>query len=85
MTPLKKLELRVRRVHARAQVRKWEFRQRNLAHGTWNRVRRLLADARDVYEISLDEAQSLVKSGHSPEAPEHELAPPRPNILRARN
>jgi hypothetical protein len=42
---MKTIAERVKAVRARARVRRWEYRQRNLAHGAWDRFRAALAHA----------------------------------------
>ncbi len=71
------LERRARQVRGRAAVRAWEYRQRNLSRGVWYRLRRLLVDARECWEISSSEAERLVVEGHEPEPVGSELQPPK--------
>lgn len=54
---------RVKQVRARARIRRWEFRQRNLAHGAWHRFRLALAEARAAYSISEAELEALIEEG----------------------
>lgn len=58
---------RVKQVRARARVRRWEFRQRNLAHGAWHRFRLALAEARAAYSISDAELDALLAEGFRPD------------------
>lgn len=68
---------RVRRARSRAAVRRWEYRQRNLAKGVWFRLRRLLADAREAYSIPDQAATVLASEGYREEPAGAELEPPR--------
>jgi hypothetical protein len=61
------LEERARRARSRAAVKRWEYRQRNLAHGAWYQLRRVLVDAREAYSIPLEEARALLAEGYRPE------------------
>jgi hypothetical protein len=54
---------RVKAVRARALIRRWEYRQRNLAHGAWGRFRGALVHARDAYEIDDPTAAALLAEG----------------------
>ncbi len=72
-----RLRRRARAVRARARVRRWQYRQRDLAAGVWFRLRRVLADAREAYEISAAESQRLADEGYRPEPCGRELAPPK--------
>ena len=45
-------------------IRSCEYRQRHHARGVWFRLRRVLADASAVFEISPEEADRLVAEGH---------------------
>jgi len=54
---------RVKEVRARAQVQRWEFRQRALARGAWDRFRLALALARDAYAIDERTHVALVAEG----------------------
>jgi hypothetical protein len=54
---------RVKAVRARARVRRWEYRQRNLAHGAWDRFRAALARAREAYAIDDATAAALLSEG----------------------
>ena len=64
---LEKMRARARDVRTRAAVRHWRYRKRNLAGGVWFRLRRALAEARDVYVISDEDALRLVAEGYQPE------------------
>lgn len=70
-------ERRLRELRSRLLVRARDYRQRHHARGVWFRLRRVLADASDVYAISAQEAQQLVAEGYAPESVGRELAPPR--------
>ena len=68
---------RVKAVHARARVRRWEYRQRNLAHGAWDRFRAALAHAQDAYVIDDEIAQALIAEGYVADQRGRGLEPPR--------
>lgn len=68
-------EKRARAVRARAAVRAWQYRQRNLAAGVWFRLRRVLTNARAAYVISDEDARRLIAEGYKPESCGRELAP----------
>ena len=70
-------ERRLRELRSRVLVRAFDHRQRRHAGGVWFRLRRVLADAREAYVISADEASRLIAEGHRPEPVGRELAPPR--------
>ena len=72
---LAKLRRRAERVKVRRRVRSWEYRQRDLAAGVWFRLRRVLADAKEAYAISEDEARRLVLEGYAAEACGQEISP----------
>ena len=60
---MKTIAERVKAVRARARVRRWEYRQRNLAHGAWDRFRAALAHAREAYAIDDATAAELLAEG----------------------
>jgi hypothetical protein len=68
---------RVKAVRARALVRRWEYRQRNLAHGAWDRFRSALAHARDAYAIDDATAAALLAEGFAADDRGLGLEPPR--------
>jgi hypothetical protein len=68
---------RVKAVRARARVRRWEYRQRNLAHGAWDRFRTALAHAREAYAIDEVTAASLLAEGWQGDDRGRGLEPPR--------
>jgi hypothetical protein len=68
---------RVKAVRARARVRQWEYRQRNLAHGAWDRFRAALAHAQDAYMIDDETAQALIAEGYVADQRGRGLEPPR--------
>lgn len=74
---LERLRARARAVVARAEVRRWQYRQRHLAAGVWYRLRRVLADAREAYVISADDAGRLVSEGYRAEPCGAGLEPPK--------
>jgi hypothetical protein len=67
----------VKAVRARALIRRWEYRQRNLAHGAWGRFRAALAHAREAYAIDDATASALVAEGFSADDRGRGLEPPR--------
>jgi len=69
------LRARAQAVRTRAAVRRWSYRQRDLAAGVWFRLRRVLADAKDAYVISDDDARRLVAEGYAAEACGAEVSP----------
>jgi len=71
------LHRRARQVQSRATIRAWEYRQRRHAKGVWFRLRRVLADAREAFLVSEQEADRLVAEGYSPEPVGAELEPPK--------
>jgi len=77
VTPEERLRRRARRVRSRAQVRRWEYRQRRHAKGTWVRLGRVLADARRVFVISEQDAARLAAEGLPEEPVGGELQPPK--------
>jgi hypothetical protein len=68
---------RVKAVRARARVRRWEYRQRNLAHGAWDRFRAALAHAREAYAIDDATARALIAEGYVADDRGRGLEPPR--------
>lgn len=68
---------RVKAIRARARVRRWEYRQRNLAHGAWDRFRLALAHARDAYAIDDATAAALLAEGFVADKRGSGLEPPR--------
>ena len=78
---LEKLRRRAERVKVRRRVRSWEYRQRDLAAGVWFRLRRVLADAREAYAISEDEARCLLLEGYAAEPCGLEISPSKPLIF----
>ena len=71
------LAYRVKQVRARARVRRWEYRQRNTAHGAWFRFRRALSFADCAYAISEADAASLIAGGAQLDVGGRDLEPPR--------
>jgi hypothetical protein len=68
---------RVKAVRARARVRRWEYRQRNLAHGAWNRFRTALAHAREAYALDDATTAELLAEGCAADDRGRGLEPPR--------
>jgi len=71
------LAARVKAVHARARVRQWEYRQRNLAHGAWARFRAALTHASEAYAIDDATATALISEGFTADDRGRGLEPPR--------
>ena len=71
------LERRLRQLRSRVLVRSWDYRQRRHARGVWFRLRRVLADAREVHVIAHEEAEKLIAEGHRPEPVGREIEPPK--------
>jgi hypothetical protein len=71
-----RLRKRVRAVRAADAVRRFEYRQRNLAHGVWFRLRRLLSEAATAWRLSEEDARLLMAEGFAPEAAGLEIEPP---------
>lgn len=71
------LAYRVKQARARARVRRWEYRQRNTAHGAWFRFRRALAFAETAYAISEADAAHLIAGGALVDCGGRDLEPRR--------
>lgn len=71
------LERRVKEIRARARVRRWEYRQRDLANGAWARFREALAQAQHGYAIDEATERALLDEGFSSDARGSLLEPPR--------
>jgi hypothetical protein len=71
------LARRVKEIRARALVRRWEFRQRNLAHGAWLRLRVALAMAKEAYAIDSITRRQLIDEGFPEDRRGQDLEPPR--------
>ncbi len=69
------LYARARRIRERLLVRAWEYRQRAHAKGVWYRLRRLLVDAAEAWEIDESEAAALESAGRTPHPVGQELIP----------
>jgi hypothetical protein len=59
------LHERVRQIRSRTVIRRWEFRQRDHARGTWYRIRRLLAGSRQVFVVSDPDFDRLLSVGRT--------------------
>ena len=68
---------RVKAIRARARVRRWEYRQRNLAHGAWDRFRTALSHAREAYALDDATVAALLAEGFVIDARGRGLEPPR--------
>ena len=68
---------RVKAVRARALIRRWEYRQRNLAHGAWDRFRAALVHARQAYAIDDATVAALLAEGFAADDRGQGFEPPR--------
>lgn len=68
---------RIREIRARGRIRRWEYRQRNLAHGAWLRFRTALAYAERAFCISRESYADLVANGGRIDDRGTGLEPPR--------
>jgi hypothetical protein len=68
---------RIREIRARGRIRRWEYRQRNLAHGAWLRLRTALAHAEHAFRISDELYAELVAHGGRIDDRGAGLEPPR--------
>ena len=68
---------RVKQIQTRARIRKWEFRQRHLAHGGWHRFRLALAMAREAYAIDQQTLEALIAEGFARDQRGQGLEPAR--------
>ncbi len=75
------LESRLRQMRSRILIRAYHYRQLRHADGVWYRLRRTLADAREVWAVSPTDARQLAAEGCPIEAVGDELVPPK-QILR---
>lgn len=71
------LQRRAREVRSRALIRKWEFRQRHHAKGTWGRLRRVLAETAAAWSVPEREIRRLQAEGYPSEPVGAELEPPK--------
>jgi len=69
------LERRARLVRSQARVRRWEYRQRHHAKGTWLRLARLLVDAQRAFVVSEEDSATLEAEGFTAEAAGAEIEP----------
>lgn len=68
---------RIREIRARGRIRRWEYRQRNLAHGAWLRFRTALAQADRAFRISPETYAALAAEGANVDDRGAGLEPPR--------
>lgn len=66
---------RMRDFRARIAVKRWDYRQRNLARGVWPRLVRLLAEASEGWAISERDADALLAEGYRVEPTGQVLEP----------
>jgi hypothetical protein len=67
----------LRRHRARLAVRRWEYRQRDLAKGTWLRLRRSLASVERAFLIDESDADALEAEGCARVEAARSLEPPK--------
>jgi hypothetical protein len=67
----------IKGIRTRASIRRWRFRQRNLAAGAWDRFREALAFAKEAYAIDAATADALVAEGFATDPRGSLLEPPR--------
>ncbi len=60
------LSKKVKQIRERRLIRSWEYRQRNLSNGVWFRLKRVLVDAAEAWEISNIEADRIEAEGFGP-------------------
>jgi hypothetical protein len=75
MNRIEQFHRRLQRIRSRLAVRSWEYRQRNLAHGVWFRLRHLLTYAARAYVISEREVARLLEEGYQPDPVGRALEP----------
>lgn len=68
---------RIREIRARGRIRRWEYRQRNLAHGAWLRFRTALAQAERAFLLSPELHAALAAGGAKIDHRGAGLEPPR--------
>jgi hypothetical protein len=68
---------RIREIRARGRIRRWEYRQRNLAHDAWLRFRTALAQAELAFRISPELYAALAADGAKIDDRCAGLEPPR--------
>jgi hypothetical protein len=74
---LDRMRARARLVRTRSAIRRWEYRQRNLAAGAWFRLRRVLADASMACAIAEEDAHRLRAEGYVSEPCGADIEPPK--------
>lgn len=70
------LDRRVRAARAADTIRRFEYRQRNHARGVWFRLRRLLSQAAQAWQIGEEDARRLLAEGLRPQPVGLEVEPP---------
>lgn len=78
---MKTLAQRADAMRSRLRLRAWEFRQLGGTKGTWYRLRRMLARAREAHAIDEEDMRELLAEGFSREPAGDELAPPRSYVF----
>ena len=74
--PLAKLHQRIKAARAASTIRRFEYRQRNLARGVWFRLRRLLCQSATAWHIEEGDALQLLGEGIRPAPAGLEVEPP---------
>jgi hypothetical protein len=74
--PRAKLHERIKAARAADAIRRFEYRQRNLARGVWFRLRRLLSRAATAWQIEEEDARRLLDEGIRPQGVGLEIEPP---------
>jgi hypothetical protein len=78
---MKSLEARAEAMRARLRVRAWETRQLQGSKGTWYRLSRMLARAREAYVIDESAMEELLREGYTQEPVGDELEPKRAYVF----
>jgi len=84
MTPIERLQERVRAQQTRLLVRRWEVRQSATSKGTWYRLRRALAFADAVYAVDAATLAVLLAEGWKRAPVGDELEPTRDYVFVSR-
>ena len=74
---MKSLDARAEAMRARIRVRAWETRQLRGSKGSWYRLKRTLAHAREAYAVDEATLEELLAEGYRTEAVGDELEPKR--------
>lgn len=74
--PLETLHKRIKAARAADAIRRFEYRQRNLARGVWFRLRRLLSRAATAWQVGEEDARRLLDEGIRAQGVGLEIEPP---------